>query len=166
MKDKPFRLQRVWQVAQIRVRSQWDQWSRWASRARQAREQAETLKQVFQASVQGLSGVGQGCRSAGELVARWRQVEDVQRRWRWADDRAAVLEMEAARRMAALLEARREEQAYQRLHRRHRDHWRREWQRLEQAQLDEMATARHGRSRSHAGQPADRNGEGRCEVWP
>lgn len=145
MKDKPFRLQRVWEVAQARVQSQLGEWSRWASRARQAREQAASVARLCQEAAQRLVFHDEGPLTAGELAARWHQAEDLKRRWRSAEDRAVIFEREAGRRLAALLVARREEQAYERLHLRHRERLRQEWLRWEQAQLDEAAASRHGR---------------------
>ena len=138
MRKEPFRLQRVWEVSRLTARARLGEWARWQARAEQARAEAAALEERRRAAEGELRSPGAPI-AAAELAARWRELEVLRRHCRSAQGRAAVLEREAEQRLAAALAARRDEQAYERLHARHQERQRQAWQRAEQARLDEAA---------------------------
>ncbi|ADU51095.1 hypothetical protein Tmar_0982 [Thermaerobacter marianensis DSM 12885] len=141
---EPFRLQRVWDVRRLEALTRLGEWGRWQARAEQARREASRLEADRQRAAVDLTAVGPA-RTALEMAARWREVEALGRRIQVAQGRAEVLQREAAERHQAVLAARREEQAYQRLYQRHEERQRQESLRREQAQLDEVAGRLAGR---------------------
>ncbi|GAB6875778.1 flagellar export protein FliJ [Thermaerobacter litoralis] len=139
-KNEPFRLERVWTVRRLEALARLGEWSRWQARADQARQEASQLEHQRRQAAGDL--IAAGARTALEMAALWRQVEHLGRRQEAAAGRAEVLEREAAARRQVALEARREEQAYQRLFDRHQARQRQEAVRREQAQIDEVAGRR------------------------
>lgn len=139
-----FRLQRVWDVRRLEALARLGEWSRWRARADQAQEEASRLEVQRRKAAVDLATMGPA-RTALEMAARWREVEQLDRRRQAAVGRAEVLQREAAVRHQAAVDARREEQAYQRLFERHQERQRQAAVRREQAQLDEVAGRQAGR---------------------
>lgn len=147
---EPFRLRRVWDVRRLQALARLAEWSRWQARAEEARREASRMEAERRRAAGALATVGASL-PAVEMAARWREVEALGRRTEAAHGRARVLAQEAATRQREALNARQEEQAYQRLYQRHRERQRLEALRREQARVDEVAGRVAGGRGPHGG---------------
>lgn len=147
-----FRLQRLLDIARLRTRSRLAELALWQSRAEAARAEAGVLERSRADAERALVAAGEGGVAAGELLARWRQLEELRRRERSALGRAAGIEREVGLRLQAAMASRRDQEAFERLRLRHLERLARALQRAEQLAIDDAATSRHGRAGPVAGE--------------